>query len=603
MTRAQKRKIVVIAVLVFLLALLGGYYAFYQATHQLSFNISPTASPNSIQPPQFLYSFSGSASLKLQRPIGVTVDGDRVYAVDSVGRRILVFDQAGDFKSSFGASQTVIPLNLARNPKNNELYVTDRRLRSIQRYDLNGKYLGDFNPHLPANELPKFKTGGVQWAPVALAFAPDGTMFVTEILNGHRFLIFSPDGTFEKSVGNAGTVLDAKTSPGVFEFPDGITYGKSLVYISDSNNGRVQVYDKNGNFKKIIATQGVPRGVALLNPFPGDKSTTPDRLVVIDTLSHDATIWSVSGDKIVTFGEQGLLDGQFSYPNGCSIGSNNKIFIADTSNGRIQVWGWPNQVSPVPIPTLPSNPALLALPLLLLPFLWFFRRKKFFATEDFIMALYNAEELDVLTHRRRRWYVTEADYERLKGISQGDVALEKVLEARPYSESDVKDLVEKMEIDEPTAIVLSIAKRLPVFCTENTEYRRLAKVLEVDVVNRVEFLKRFEKRPVDDGPGEPPSEGPGEGPGEAPSEGPGEAPSQGPSEGPSEPPSGPLSEGPSEAPSEPLSEEPGEAPGEAHRAKRRVMDLAKRRAKHRAKEPNDGLGEGPGGGSNDGSES
>jgi len=111
------------------------------------------------------------------------------------------------------------------------------------------------------------------------------------------------------------------------------------------------------------------------------------------------------------------------------------------------------------------------------------------------MALYNAEELEVLTHKRRKWYVTEQDYERLKSITQGEVELEKVLEARPYSESDVKDLMDRMEIDKTSAIVLSIARRLPVFCTENTDYRRLAKVLEVEtVVNRVEFLNRFEKR-------------------------------------------------------------------------------------------------------------
>jgi hypothetical protein len=498
LTKSQKRKVAILAILVLLIALLVGYYAYYKSTRQLSFNLTAAVSPDTVQPPQFLYSFSG-ATFKLQRPIGVTVDGDKVYAVDSAGRRVLVFDQAGNFKSSFGTSQTIIPLNLARNPKNNQLYVTDRRLRTIQRYDLNGKYLGDFDPKLPKDQLPAFKTGGIQWAPVALAFAPDGTLYVTEILNGHRFLIFAPDGTFKKSVGNAGMVVDAKQSPGEFQFPNGITYQKGLVYVTDSNNRRVQIYDKNGTFKQLIVTQGLPRGIAFLNPFPNDKPTTPERLVVVDTLAHDATIWSAKGDKIVSFGTQGILDGQFSYPNGVSIGAKNKIFIADTSNGRIQVWGWPEQVSTVPLPRLGNNWWLCLLPLLLLPLLLLFRRKKFFATADFIMAFHDAEELDVLTHRRRRWYVTEQDFERLQGITQGDVELEKVLEARPHSESDVKDLMDKMEIDQTTAIVLSIARRLPVFCTEDPEYRRLAKLLEVDlVVNRVEFLKRFEKRSAED---------------------------------------------------------------------------------------------------------
>ncbi len=40
---------------------------------------------------------------------------------------------------------------------------------------------------------------------------------------------------------------------------------------------------------------------------------------------------------------------------------------------------------------------------------------------------------------------------------------------------------------------LSIAQRSKVFCTEDPELRRLARVMEVDVVNRVEYIERFVK--------------------------------------------------------------------------------------------------------------
>jgi sugar lactone lactonase YvrE len=493
LTRSQKRKLATISALVVVLALVGAYYSYFRATHQLTFNITPVAA-ETLQPPQFLYAFAG-AKVKLQRPIGVLAKGGEVFAVDTAAHTILVFSEDGNFKRSFGTSETIVPIYIASNPKTGELYVSDRRARKIWRFTPAGKFLGEFNPHLPKAQLPKFKTGAIQWEPVAMAFAPDGTMYATEILNGHRLLIFGPDGVFKKSIGTVGIVADAKTAPAVFQFPNGIAYDKGLVYVTDSNNRRVQVFDKDGNFKKIIVTQGLPRGIDFLQSFATDKPNTPDRFVVVDTLSHDGTIWSSAGSKVLNFGEQGILDGQFNYPGGVSIGTKNRIFVADTSNGRIQVWGWPAVVSPVPIPRAPSNWWLCLLPLLLLPLPLLFRRKKFFATEDFIMALYNAEELEVLTHRRRTWIVAEQDYERLRSITQGDVELEKVLTSRPYSESDVKDLMDKMELDQPTAIVLSIAKRLPVFCTENAEYRRLAKVLEVEtVVNRVEFLDRFEKR-------------------------------------------------------------------------------------------------------------
>ena len=80
--------------------------------------------------------------------------------------------------------------------------------------------------------------------------------------------------------------------------------------------------------------------------------------------------------------------------------------------------------------------------------------------------------------------MTEEDYEALKDIVQGDVEMAKLLHAEPYSESDVRDLMERLEIDQTTAIVLALAQRAKVFCTVDTDYRRLAKVLEIDVVNR-----------------------------------------------------------------------------------------------------------------------
>ena len=492
MTRAQKRKIAILAVLVILLGLLGAYFAYYQATHKLSFNIAPVSS-DAIEPPQFLYSFSGT-DVKLQRPIGVYVEDRDVYVVDSAAHTIFVFDENGNPKRSFGTSQTVVPLYVAKNPKTNVLYVSDRRARTIWMFTREGKYLGEFKPNLPKEQLPTFSTKGVVWAPVAIAFAPDGTMYVTETLKGHRLLIFGPDGAFKRSVGNVGIVVDANSGPGLFQFPNGVVVHKNEVYVTDSNNRRVQVFDLAGEFKRIIVTQGLPRGIDFLQRFPSDKPSTSDRFVVVDTLSHDGTIWSAKGEKIVNFGEQGILDGQFNYPNAVSVGRKNKIFISDTSNGRVQVWGWPNLVSPVPVPTVPRNWGWCLTPLLLLPFLLLLRRKRFYATADFVHAMVDAQQADLMRSRRRRWFVSESDYELLKDLRQGDVDMAKLLEATPFSESDVKGLMDKLEIDRESAIVLALAKRARVFCTEDGDYRRLAKVLEIDVVNRTEFLERFVSR-------------------------------------------------------------------------------------------------------------
>lgn len=496
MTRAQRRKVAIIVVLIVLLILLSLYFLYFRATQKLTFDIAPTTT-DAVQTPEYLYSFSGDDGVgRLQRPIGVFVDdgAGEVYVVDSAGSRIHVFEEDGDLKRSFGASETIVPLYIAKNPKSGNLYVSDRRARTIFIFTPAGKFVGQFDPRLPKDQLPTFETGGVQWAPVAIAFAPDGTMYVTEILNGHRLLIFDPAGNFVKSIGTAGTVLEAEQGPEVFQFPNGIAYHQGFVYVADSNNRRVQVFKEDGTFDRIVVTQGLPRGLDFLQPFPGDDAKSSDRYVVVDTLAHDGTIWSTKDAKLVSFGEQGVTEGQFLYPNSVSVmDKNNKMFISDTANGRIQVWGWPAQASPVPIPRVPQRWWLCLLPLLLLPLLLLLRRRRFFVTEDFVGEMVEFEQVHLMPARKRRWLVTPEAYENLSGVEQGDVRLADLLHPEEHSDSDARALQDKLEIEYGQAVILSNAKRAHVFCTTDVELRRLAKVLEIDVVNRIEFIERFER--------------------------------------------------------------------------------------------------------------
>lgn len=505
MTSKRKKKIAILITLALLLALLAGYFLYYRDARTLSLDIAPIEGAM-VSPPQYLFSFTGDAGDRMQRPVGVLVDERDVYVVDAGRRRVGVYNQDGDYQRSFGASETVTPLYVAKNPTDGKLYVTDRRKRAVHIFETSGEYVGEFDPKLPADQLPKFETKGVQWAPVAIAFAPDGTMYVTELLKGHRLLIFSPDGKFKRSVGTVGLVDEATDSPSVFQFPNGIVVHNDLVYVADSNNRRVQVFDKEGEFKNLIPTEGLPRGITFLEDFPEDNAETPDRFVVVDTLAHDGTLWTDKGEKLLTFGQQGVLEGQFSYPTAASASDRNKIFVTDTANGRVQVWGWPSQASTVPIPRAPKNWGWCLAPLALLPLLLLLRKKRFFTTPDFVYAMVEHDQADLMPARNRKWFVTLDDYELLKEVRQGDVDMSQLLHESEHSQSDVRNLMDKMEIPEDQAIVLSLAQRAKVFTTEDPELRRLAKILEVDVVNREEFIERFTK--ADSGGTSQSSEGP-----------------------------------------------------------------------------------------------
>ena len=170
MTKRQKRLLIIIGVLVVLLALLAAYYYYYSNTKKLTFTTAPSFA-SAVAPPQFLFSFSGTGLNRLQRPVGVMVDKGKVYVADSARRTIFTYDENGKMTGSFGASQTLNPLYIAKNPKDGLLYVSDRRLRQVLKFTTDGKYKGVFDPKLPKSELPKFKLPkGVQWAPSTLTF-------------------------------------------------------------------------------------------------------------------------------------------------------------------------------------------------------------------------------------------------------------------------------------------------------------------------------------------------------------------------------------------------------------------------------------------------
>ena len=348
--------------------------------------------------------------------------------------------------------------------------------------------------------MPKFDTKGDVWLPIAMDFAPDGTMYVVELLNGHRLLIFGPDGTFKKSVGSMGQAAKATDLPERFYFPNSVKVHKNEVWVVDSNNRRIQVFDLAGNYKRLVPVSGLPRGMAFLSPGSSVSTSSVDNLVVVDTLSHDGTIWNANGDKLVSFGERGVLEGQFSFPGDVSVGQQSVMFVTDTMNGRVQAWGWPQNVSPLR-KILPRQPAwcLALLPLLLVPLL--FRKKKFHATADFVEAMLAAGLVSQMPDRRRRMVRLSG---RLRGASRPVPGRHPPRRAccsprstrsrmrRPWPTSS-RSTRPKRRHSRPRNVRGSSAPRTPI-CAG------LAKLLELDVVDRAEYMKRFGTVPVDAAP-------------------------------------------------------------------------------------------------------
>jgi tripartite motif-containing protein 71 len=138
----------------------------------------------------------------------------------------------------------------------------------------------------------------------ALAIGPDGNLYVTD--HSQRVTVISPAGTVLRRWGKPGS------GPGEFRFiafepsDPTATMGKiavgpdGKVYVSDSGNGRVQVFTQHGRFVRQFGSYGSGKG-QFLRPY----ELTVDgagNVYIADDQTETLTKFSPAGEVIWTIG-------------------------------------------------------------------------------------------------------------------------------------------------------------------------------------------------------------------------------------------------------------------------------------------------------------
>jgi DNA-binding beta-propeller fold protein YncE len=106
------------------------------------------------------------------------------------------------------------------------------------------------------------------------------------------------------------------------------------IYVTDSENHRVQKFDCNGNFIRAWGEEGTEQGM-FNGPF-GIAVSSEGYIHVADTLNNRIQTFDSNGTFIREFGVQGKGKGEFESPEGVCVDSHGNIYVADTENHRIQ---------------------------------------------------------------------------------------------------------------------------------------------------------------------------------------------------------------------------------------------------------------------------
>ncbi|MBN1261750.1 MAG: TIGR03663 family protein [Anaerolineae bacterium] len=174
-------------------------------------------------------------------------------------------------------------------------------------------------------------------APRGLAVAADGSLYVADTTQ-QRLWHVNAQGAILNAWGEPGT------GPGQFQEPWGVAVdAEGNVYVADTWNHRIQKFNAQGDFLLSWGTFGQfmlgdlngrgafygPRGVAV---------GRDGRVYVTDTGNKRVQVFDAQGQYLSEFGGGGRNPGQLNEPVGIAISANGEVFVADSWNQRIQVF-------------------------------------------------------------------------------------------------------------------------------------------------------------------------------------------------------------------------------------------------------------------------
>ena|GEM_PF-1364954 len=270
------------------------------------------------RPPRPVLDIYGPPSSPLRGPMSVTTGPDgRIYVADSENNQIQVFDRNGRWLKKWGQlgrkeGEFWYPVSILF--RQGKVYVSDMLNSRIQIFDPEGKYLGQ----IPDPQKHK----DLEIGPLALGMDREGNMYVTTL--GHYVLIFDREDQPVARIGRAGA------GPGELNYPHGVAVdSRGRIWVADSNQERVHLYDRTG---RVLASYGgfvLPRGMA---------ADSRGRIYVTDTFQHKVLALDEEGRKLFEFGERGVEEGRFNFPNALWVDEQDRIYVADRANDRISIW-------------------------------------------------------------------------------------------------------------------------------------------------------------------------------------------------------------------------------------------------------------------------
>jgi len=265
-------------------------------------------------------------------PDGATFGQVASVAINSVGNffvfnrgphPLLEFRPNGQFVRYLAEGMIQRAHGIRIDPQDN-IWITDVTANVVYKLNPQGRVVLALGAVGAAGEFNKAFKFPLFAEPCDVAFGPGGEIYIAEGHGGDvaRVRKLDKDGNFVKSWGKKGTM------PGDFGVAHSIVVdNKGLVYVTDRNNNRISVFDKDGNYIKAITTINSPNGISI----------GPDGFMYVTDGNNGKLIKAdMEGKVIGALGTLGKANGQFGEAHWVVADKERNLYVGDVFNYNVQ---------------------------------------------------------------------------------------------------------------------------------------------------------------------------------------------------------------------------------------------------------------------------